>query len=248
MKAEVVVTPDVTGGPLAAVYDGARLAGGSANGEAFGQSAQVVRFFGIDDVNFRGGARPALGDVNGDGTSDLVLSAGFLGGPRIAVFSGAQVIGRAGELQAAQRPDNSFRLVTDFFAFETTVRNGAFVAVGDLDGDGFADLGFGGGPSGGPRVRAVSGKVLLGVSNLTTLDAASGTPGLQLANFLVGDPATRGGIRVALRDVTGDRLADLLTSSGDALPAQVQVFDGTAAAQTLTPFNASALANGVFVG
>src|SRR5262249_29731058 len=73
-KAEIIVTPDRGGGPIVAVFDGT------------GQ--EKSRFFGIEDPNFRGGARPALGDVNGDGTPDLVVSAGFLGGPRIAVFDG----------------------------------------------------------------------------------------------------------------------------------------------------------------
>src|SRR5439155_202497 len=63
-KAEIVVTPDQGGGPVVVVF--------RADG------SEVVRFFGIDDSNFRGGARAAVGDVNGDGTPDLVVSAGFL--------------------------------------------------------------------------------------------------------------------------------------------------------------------------
>ena len=50
----------------------------------------------------------------------------------------------------------------DFFAFEQTLRNGVFVAAGDLDGDGFAEVIAGGGPGGGPRVLALSGTDLLG--------------------------------------------------------------------------------------
>ena len=59
--AEVVVTPDRGGGPVVAIYDGAGLATGK------NAAAELTRFFGIDDNAFRGGARPALGDVNGDG-------------------------------------------------------------------------------------------------------------------------------------------------------------------------------------
>jgi uncharacterized delta-60 repeat protein len=82
-KAEVVVTPDRGGGPIVAVYSGAKLAAGLT-----GDAAQLARFYGIDDPDFRGGARPALGDVNGDGRPDLVVAAGFGGGPRIAIFDG----------------------------------------------------------------------------------------------------------------------------------------------------------------
>lgn len=255
-KAEILVTPDQSGGPLVAIYSGSKLAGG-----ATGDAAQIVRFFGINDPGFRGGARAALGDINNDGFQDLVVSAGFLGGPRIAVYSGQQIITRAAALQAQSFGDGSFQLVTDFLAFEESVRNGAFVGVGDIDGDGFADLIFGGGPTGGPRVRVASGKLLLSVAGLTTLDAAAASKaGLQIANFNAGDAATRGGVRVTARDLDMDNRAELVVGSGDGLAAQVLVYkganvvaNGNAAAgpaidQTLTPFGGGALANGVFVG
>ena len=73
--ADLVITPDEGGGPRVRVF----------NGAGFGQ---VADFFGIDDPNFRGGARAAVGDVNGDGVGDLLVAAGFGGGPRVAVFDG----------------------------------------------------------------------------------------------------------------------------------------------------------------
>jgi hypothetical protein len=60
---------------------------------------------------------------------------------------------------------------------------------------------------------------------------------------------------VASADVDGDGRADLLTGSGDAQPAQVQVFLGKnitsttpTADQNLSVFGGTALDNGVFVG
>src|SRR5262249_26008536 len=92
-KAEVVATADEGGGPVVKVFS---IAGGSA----------VLRasFFGIDDPNFRGGARAALGDVNHDGTPDLAVAAGFLGGPRVALFNGTTLFSGA-----------PTRLLNDFF-------------------------------------------------------------------------------------------------------------------------------------
>ena len=104
--AELVITPDEGGGPRVRVFDGA----------GFGQ---VADFFGIDDPNFRGGARAAVGDVNGDGAGDLIVAAGFGGGPRVAGFDGRSLaVGRR------------TRLFADFFAFEQGLRNGVFVAAG----------------------------------------------------------------------------------------------------------------------
>src|SRR5204863_4922946 len=73
--ADLVITPDEGGGPRVRVF----------SGNGFGLLAD---FFGIDDPNFRGGARAAVGDVNGDGAGDLVVAAGFQGGPRVAGFDG----------------------------------------------------------------------------------------------------------------------------------------------------------------
>lgn len=174
---DLVITPDQGGGPRVRVF----------SGNGFGQLAD---FFGIEDPNFRGGARAGTGDINGDGVADLLVAAGFGGGPRLAAFDG-QSVGRT-----------PVRLFGDFFAFEQTLRNGVFVAAGDLTGDGFADVIAGGGPGGGPRVFALSGKDLL-----------AGTQ-TQVANFFAGDAVNRGGVRVAVKDLDGDAQADLVVGAG----------------------------------
>jgi hypothetical protein len=246
-KAEVIVTPDQGGGPLVAMYSGALIAAGQSS-----DAAQFVRFFGIEDTAFRGGARPTLGDVNGDGAADLIVSAGFLGGPRIAIFSGRELVARAADIAATGgNPDASFRLVPDFFAFESTLRNGAFVAAGDVTGDGVADLAFGAGPGGAGRVRVFDGRALLAAAPFTNLDDIGSA---QRANFFAGDSSLRGGVRVAFKDATGDGRVDLVTGSGEGEASRVRMYQSTTvlagggeADQTLDPFGA-VLANGVFVG
>ncbi len=177
-RADLVVTPDEGGGPRVRAFDGAGF-------------APVADFFGIDDPAFRGGARAAIGDLDNDGVGDLVVAAGFGGGPRVAGYDGAAL--------AAGRVE---RLFGDFFAFEATLRNGVFLAVADIDADGFADLIAGGGPGGGPRVLALSGRELLGNSYSA------------LANFFAGDPAARDGVRLAAKNLNDDGRYDLVAQAG----------------------------------
>lgn len=178
-RADIVVSPDVGGGPRVVAFSGA-------------DGSVLVSFLGIDDPNFRGGARVAVGDVNGDLIPDIVVAAGQGGGPRVAVWDGQSLGG--GRTPA--------RLFNDFFAFEPGLRDGTYVGAGDVTGDGLADLVVGGGPGGSPRVIVFAGDLL-----------ASNPAAAPLASFFAGDPENRGGIPVGARDIDGDGRAEVLAGT-----------------------------------
>jgi len=233
-KADVIVTPDEGGGPVVAVYDGARLAAGLT-----GDAAQIHRFFGIEDPEFRGGARATAGDITSDGVPEVVVAAGFLGGPRVTIWDGLSV--------ANQSP----RSLKNFFAFEPELRNGAFVAAGDINGDGVADLTFGGGPGGAPRVRIFDGKQL----NQATFDRLDQIPTAQLANFFAGSSESRGGVYLRMADRDADGRTELIVGSGISERPLISVY---AANELLTILNPTpsfqfdpfftSVPQGVFVG
>jgi hypothetical protein len=232
--AEIAVSADTTG---------------SARVSVFTNTGTVLAdFFGIDDPNFRGGSRVAFGDVNNDGTPDLIVAAGTGGGPRIAVYDGKTVAGTfAGQPQ---------RVIADFFAFEESLRNGAYVTAGDVNGDGFADLIFGGGPDGAPRVRIADGKGLLTAGDFGSLDAPA-VAGLTIGNFFAGGSAFeafREGVVVAAKDLDGDEFADLVAGVPTDSGSTVFTYPGKSLLGTATPPAATAfdvfpdVLTGVFVG
>jgi hypothetical protein len=190
--AEIVVTPDTGGGPRVRVL---------RNGDA---ADVMLDFFGIDDPNFRGGARASFGDLTGDGRADLLVAAGIGGGPRIAGYDGVSV--------AAGNPQ---RIFADFFVFEATLRNGAVIAAGDVDADGFADLIAGGGPGGGPRVLVLAGANLVQSNEYR-----------PLASFFAGDANARNGLRLSVTDLEGDTNADVVVGTAAGSSAQIAVYRG----------------------
>lgn len=180
-RVELIVTPDEGGGPRVKV-----LAAGDPD-------RVIADFWGIDDPNFRGGARAAVGDLDGDGIADLAVGAGVGGGPRVAVWDGTSLTGNG----------MATRLAPDFFAYEDTLRNGVYLTIGDIDGDGRGDLMAGAGPGGAPRV--------IGFSALSML---SGQPAV-MASYFVGDSADRGGVPLAAVDLDGDGRTEILTGAGE---------------------------------
>jgi FG-GAP-like repeat/FG-GAP repeat len=143
-------------------------------------------------ASFTGGARVACGDVNVDGQADLIVGAGAGGTPQIKIYSG-----------------RNGALLDDYLAFSAAFGGGVYVAAGDVDGDGHADVIVGAGSTGGPFVKAFSG-----------LDHS------LLKNFYAFSPSFIGGVRVAGGDVNGDGHADIIAAAGPGGTPEVRIFDG----------------------
>lgn len=216
-RSEIVLTPDEGGGPRVVVVHG-------------GDFATIASFLGIDDPNFRGGARPALGDITSDGKADVIVAAGFGGGPRLSLFDGVGILNGL-----LNHPFN------DFFVFEPTLRNGVFIAAGDVNGDNFVDLLLGGGPGGGPRVEVMSGALLLAYGP----GPANAFP---LMNFFAGSTDQRKGVHVASKDLDGNGKFDVLAGSGNS--GQILGFRGDDGAliANFTEVDDTAALNGIYVG
>ena len=155
-RAEIITGTGVGGGPRVRVLTVG--AGGAIGG--------VSDFFAYENT-FRGGVLVAAADLDGDGKAEVVTGTGVGGGPAVRTYSAAGVPGTA------------------FFAFDSGFRGGVFVAAGDLDGDGKAEL-MAAPVAGGPaEVRTFDGLT----TALRRTDPVAGADGLRLA----AAPTTAGG-------------------------------------------------------
>jgi hypothetical protein len=146
--------------------------------------------FLAETASFTGGIRVAMGDITS--TNDVITGTGPGAASVVKVFRG-----KTGEG------------VFSFLPFGPNFTLGVYVAAGDVNGDGIADIIVGSDQGGGPHVKVFSG--------------ANGTTVLQ--DFAPFGPAFQGGVRVAAGDLNGDGLADIICGTGPG-SAEVVAFSG----------------------
>lgn len=130
-------------------------------------------------TTFKGGVNVAVGDLNGDNRMEIIAAAGFGGGPHVRILNNECEVINPG-----------------FFAFDKSLRIGVNMAVGDLNGDGKAEIIAASGPGGGPQVRIFNrnGKLI--------------SPG-----FFAYSTSDRSGVLVSTADIDGDGKDEIVTNS-----------------------------------
>ncbi|MBU2236095.1 S8 family serine peptidase [Patescibacteria group bacterium] len=227
----IVVGPSPGGGPQVRVFEH--------------DGTLVSQFFAYGE-SFRGGVNVAVGDLDGDGVGEIVTGAGIGGGPQVRVFD----------------YEGTPKLTNGFFAYAEHVRNGVYVAVGDLNGDGYGEIITGTGAGSGPHVRTFDrfGKAVFspgffayaehvrngvyvatgdlngnGRDEIITGTGQGSGPHVRTFNyigkeiftpgFFPYDSAFRGGVRVGTGDLDGNGRHEILTVPGVGGGPQVRVFD-----------------------
>jgi hypothetical protein len=182
-----------------------------AVGSGYGQTAQVNVYDAATNavvgiltpfgMGFSGGARVAVGDVNGDGIEDVIVGAGLGTSPMVKIYDGA-----------------TLKEARSFLAYGAAFDGGVFVAVGDIDRDGRADVFTGAGAGGGPHVQVFTSADLFA-------DTRALSPNGRLSFFAYA-PAFSGGVSVATADLDGDGVDDVVTGAGAGGGPHVGVFSG----------------------
>lgn len=212
-------------GPLVNIYSGKVIASGQD--PAFLGQGMLASYNAFPapggGVQFNGGVRVAAGDIDGDGKADVVAVPGVGGGPLVSVYSGA--------LLTQNNNVNNAAFLISFNAYPVAgwPSTGLFVAVGDLDHDGFSDIILGpGGSGGGSSLLIISSKALLAQFKLTPnqIDAAvvSQAP-IALPALPYSPPYLfPNGIHVGTADVNGDGFADILLGGGPGNGSMLDTF------------------------
>ena len=183
-RAEIVAAAPTYAGPEVKIIDAA--SGGTRNVlypyGGIGASAVAV----------------ALGDVDGDGRLDIILSAVTPEGTEVQALD-------AGGTQLAE-----------FYVLDPAIVPGASIAAGDLDGDGKAEIVFGGGPTTAPWPPVANGQ--------DQRVAVYKPDGTQVAEFSAYPGLFQGGVRVALADLNHDRRPEMVTAPGPGMESEIGIF------------------------
>lgn len=167
--------------------------------KAFNPGGAIASVFQV--ASWAGGASLAAGDLDGDSKPEIVA-----GSPRglLPVFS-------------AQRADGSGEIGSFTFVYGNFT-GGVNVAVGDVTGDGQADVVTGAGAGGGPHVKVFTW-------------GRSTRSFTQRSGFYAYDPGFAGGVNVAVGDVNNDGVGEIITGAGPGGGPHVRIFDGNGVAR-----------------
>ena len=170
---------------------GAAFSGGQSTVRVLTPSGVLSRDFLAFPEQFKGGARLASGDVDNDGVSEIMVGAGAGGSPQVRVFA----------------PDGT--LEHSFLAYSAGFRGGVNVAVGDVSGDGVAEIVTGAGAGGGPNIRVLNAQ------------------GKALSSFFAYDKYLRGGVNVSVADIDKDGVSEIIASPGRGAGyrGEIKIFD-----------------------
>lgn len=153
--------------------------------------SEVVAAFDAYDSSFTGGVRLTMGDVDGDGQEEIVTVPGPGGGPQVRVF------------------DLEGNLESQFYAFETTLRSGLYVATGDINGDGIEEIAVSTDEDGSARVGLFDRG---GEQVESTLNAFE-------------DLSAGRSVRLTMGDVDGDGTDEVILSLGQGYEPLIRIYE-----------------------
>lgn len=212
-----IVTAANIGNPHVKIFSGQLLStGGPHTFDPNTDTALIAQGFAYG-LNFNVGANVAVADLEGSGFADVVTAAN-VGNPHVKVFSGKKLVTNGPNNPFSPTDTDPTLVVASFFPYRLNFNVGAFVAFGDVDGDGIPDL-ITGSSSGNPEVRIYRG------ANFRNRTFNNQNPDASLVDsFFAFEQGANVGVTVGAADIDGDGKADLLVGSVNRSQVTYRVF------------------------
>ena len=153
--------------------------------------ATGTSFFAFDK-NIRGGFSITSGNVSGDALAEIIAGSESGLSPHIKIL------------------DEKGTALKDFFAFDQSLKNGARVAICDVNADGMDEIITAQGKGGWPLVKIFSGEGTI-INN----------------GFLVLDGKFTGGVNLSCGDIDGDKISDIVVAASAGGGPHVLVYDAS---------------------
>ena len=238
-----VAVCDTNGDGINEVVTGAGP-GGGPHVRVFSKTGEYLSGFFVYSQSFRKGISLDCGDLDHDGTAEIITGAGVGGGPHVRVFDG----------------QGNVKFTPGFFAFDQSFRGGVNIAAGDVDGDGKGEIVVGAGV-GGSEVKVfdrfgvqeeytfepfdktmLKGGIIVTTANVDGGAADEivmgvykyGEPRIKvyknniertiLADFLAWDQSFHGGISLTAGDFTGNGVEEIAVGVGAMGGPQVRFY------------------------
>ncbi|MFA6553109.1 MAG: VCBS repeat-containing protein [Patescibacteria group bacterium] len=182
-----LVVSDVDGDGTAEIIT-STMAGAGPQVRVFNGNGAVEKQFMAYATTFRGGVNFATGDVDGDGVPEIITVPAAKSAPQVRVFNYDGTV------------------VSQFFAYATTIRGGYHVTTGDADGNGSIDIVITPEPGLGPQVAIFNGA------------------GGLVKKFMAYATTFRGGLYAAVGDVNGDGTNEIIATPESQAGPQVRIF------------------------
>lgn len=164
---------------------------GQTNIKIYNSQNILIKTFYPYGLNYSEGINMDIGNVQGDDKLEIIT------GPQSGVEPIVKVFDWEGKV-----------LHEGWYAYDKNFYGGVQVTLGDLNGNGYAEIVSGAGFGGGPHVRIFDSKGHL-------FD-----PG-----FFPFDPNFRGGIYVTAADLNGDGKDEIITGAGPSGGPHIQIYD-----------------------
>ncbi len=185
-SSEVIVAPASSGGPNVRIFSYVN-----------GQYVQRIANFLAYDAKFRGGTSLAIGDLDGNRTTEILTVPALAGGPHVRIFT---------YTNRRFRPS-----ILGFLAYDAKFRGGVSIATGDFNRDKQKEIIVAPASRGTPLVRVLARE-------------SNGKISVVNNGFFAFNRSHRGGVSIAAGDVDYNGKDEIVTAVHSGDQALVRIF------------------------